>query len=240
MKIVFRADDAGSSEGANRAIVETVREGVVRNVSVMVPGPAFEHAVPLLRGLDANLGLHVTLSAEWDDPKWGPVLPASQVPTLLGRDDAFTESPRVLHERGFSVEEAMAEVAAQLSRARAAGLWIEYLDEHMGVGWISTPSGNQGGVDLERLGDRLRAFAAAEGLVYAGDVPYGRLDDLSGSGPVAVVFHPGSDDDPVMARFLHAGLEKGQIHAERTADRRLACDSRLREHESITYRQAVA
>jgi len=47
MKIVFRADDAGSSAGANRAIVDTVLRGCVRNVSVMVPGPAFEEVVAM-------------------------------------------------------------------------------------------------------------------------------------------------------------------------------------------------
>ncbi len=221
MKVVFRADDAGSTEGANLAIVETVRNGVVRNVSVMAPGPAFNHAVPLLKSLDADLGLHVTLSAEWDAPKWGPVLPAEAVPSLV-EDGAFTQNPGVLHARGFSVEEAMAEVAAQLAKARNAGLRIDYLDEHMGVGWIGLP---------------LREFCAKEGLVYAGDVPYAS-DLTEAGGPVAFVLHPGSDDDSVMAGFLHEGLKPGQVHAERIADRRLATRPQLRVHESLTYREA--
>lgn len=226
MKIVFRADDAGSTEGANLAIVETARHGVVRNVSIMVPGPAFGHAVSLLKALEnVDLGLHVTLSSEWDTPKWGPVLPPSKVPTLVEGDGSFTQNPGVLYERGFSVDEAMAEVAAQLARARDAGLKIAYLDEHMGVGWIG-------------LTDRLRQFAHQEGLVYAGDVP--NLDDLyEGEGPVVTVFHPGSDDDPIMAGFIHIGLSPGQVHAERIADRRTATDPLLCAHESLTYREAV-
>lgn len=227
MKIVFRADDAGSTEGANLAIVETVRHGVVRNVSIMAPGPAFDHAVPLLKALEnVDLGLHVTLSAEWDAPKWGPVLPTREVPTLVESDGSFTQNPGVLHERGFSIDEAMAEVAAQLAKARGAGLRIAYLDEHMGVGWIG-------------LADRLRHFALQESLVYADDVPY--LDEsYGGEGPAVRVFHPGSDDDPIMAGFIHVGLTPGQVHAERIADRRTATAASLRAHESLTYREAAA
>lgn len=237
MKIVFRADDAGSSAGANRAIVDTVVRGCVRNISVMVPGPAFEEAVPMLRSLaGVDLGLHVTLNAEWDFPKWGPVLPGSSVPSLLD-GDAFTQNPGVLDSRGFSLDEAVAEVAAQLRKARDAGLAIAYLDEHMGVGWARS------------LRDRLREFALSEGLVYAGDIArHVSLDEvfslpgslLDSDEIGVVVFHPGAGDDPVMAGFIHPGLEAGQIHRERVRDRQIAMDARLSGVESVTYSSVLA
>src|SRR4051794_34350018 len=117
--VVFRADDAGSSEGANLAVLKTVADGVVRNVGFMAPGPALEHAADLFRGLEGiNLGLHVTLNAEWDEVKWGPVLGAAQVPSLVEREGWFTATPKVLHDRSFSPDEAMTEVEAQLQRLR--------------------------------------------------------------------------------------------------------------------------
>lgn len=239
-RIVFRGDDAGSCESANLAIAQCAREGVLRNVSVMAPGLAFDHAVPILKTLEGiALGLHVTLNAEWDQVKWGPVLPASEVPSLVEPDGVFTEEPRVLHERGFSVREAMAEIAAQLDRCRAAGLEISYLDEHMGVGWI------------EGLAPELRDFCRREGLVDHRLVPYwsqGAVETpdrfLGIEGPLAFVTHPGLDA-PDMREFTRGGVAWGEVARERDGDRRLLTDARLgdlvrsAEIVSITYPEAV-
>ena len=76
VQVAFRADDAGSCESANLAIAEAIDAGIVKNVSVMACGPALEHAVSLLKERrDIDIGLHVTLNAEWVKAKWPPVLP---------------------------------------------------------------------------------------------------------------------------------------------------------------------
>lgn len=245
-KIVFRADDAGSSVGANEAILRTVRDGVVRNVGFMAPGPALEHAAELLRDLpDVNFGLHVTLNAEWDEVKWGPILSPSQVPSLVDDRGYFTPTPSVLQERGFSLAEAVAEVEAQLQRLRQAGIRVDYLDEHMGVGWI-------GG-----LGERLREICEREGIVRAAQISFlqgSQTQDIellvasiraAPEGPNVVVAHPGSDVDPVMRRFTFGGIQPGEILRERAQDRRVLSDPRLvravesGQIQSLTYRQAT-
>ncbi len=234
MQVIFRADDAGSSEGANQAIAETVIHGPVRNVSLMAPGPALSHAYEILAPLQTSFGLHVTLNSEWQSMKWGPVLPRERVASLVGPDGRFTPNPSVLQSQGFSVAEAIAEVAAQLTKLRTFGFEIEYLDEHMGVGWIAG------------LADALGRFCDAEGLVQASAYPTLQdhaclLAEPSGeeSGPVVALFHPGSDRDPVMAEFIHAGLEPGQVHRERIQDRKFLLDPRLLQHGSITYHEAA-
>ena len=233
LRLVTRGDDAGSCHSANRAIREACEHGILRNVSVMVPGPAFEEAAGLFAGrADICLGLHVTLNAEWDGPKWGPVLPADQVPSLVDGDGFFLPTPRDLHQHGPSVEEMMAEVEAQLQRARDRGLNLEYLDEHMGVGW------------LPGLRERLADLCRREGLVDAHAVPgLPRAGDGSGDDLVAVwsarmdaavttpgayvlVTHPGFDADDMRA-FAHAGLAPGQIARERDSERRALQDPRL-------------
>ena len=79
IRLITRGDDAGSCEAANRAILEACERGVLRNVSVMVPGPAFEAAARLLADRpEICLGLHATLNAEWEEVRWGPVLPPDQ------------------------------------------------------------------------------------------------------------------------------------------------------------------
>src|SRR5687767_14095019 len=103
IQLITRGDDAGNSQSANRAIRQCCEEGMVLNVSLVVPGPAFEDAVEVFRGMShVDFGLHVCLCAEWDAPRWGPVAPREQVPSLLDEDGFFTRLPKVLHERGFS------------------------------------------------------------------------------------------------------------------------------------------
>jgi len=245
--VIFRGDDAGSSEGANLGIAQAVRDGVLRNVSVMAPGLAFDHAVEVLRDMDGiDVGLHVTLNAEWDRVKWGPVLPVDQVPSLIDDEGWFTTQPMVLHERGFSVDEAVAEVEAQLARVRASGLLVRYLDEHMGVGW------------LPGLRDRLASLCDREGLIYAGRFKFlegvsaqdvsellGALLDLTES-PRVVVTHPGSNVDPVMRDFTLGGLQPGEVLRERAQDRRTLTDARLVDAvergliRSLRYSEAVS
>jgi hypothetical protein len=216
---------------------------VLKNISVMVPGPAFDAAVLLLKDLKGvSLGLHVTLNAEWDPIKWGPVLPRDQVPSLVDAKGYFHPAPMVMHQRGFSVDEAMAEVAAQLADARAQGLNIEYLDEHMGVGW------------LPGLGDALAELSQREGLVYAPKLPgfpggpehvdpvcrfFGSLD-AAAPDTYLIVTHPSFDSEE-MRLCCAEGTPPGEVGRERERDRRLLTDPALaeglreREITSIRY-----
>lgn len=245
-RVVFRGDDAASTEGANLAIAQAVEDGVLRNVSVMAPGPALAHAASVLSGLEGiAIGLHVTLNSEWEEVKWGPVLPVSQVPSLVEADGSFTTDPSVLASRGFSLDEAMAEVEAQLALLRSSGLRVDYLDEHMGVGWIPG------------LRDRLAELCVREGLVDHVRVPYLPEVETGDAGsvigailrgpeePFTVVFHPLPNVDPVARRFTAGGRNPGEILRERANDRRALTDPRLVDFvkqgrlASITYLEAV-
>lgn len=176
--ILFRCDDAGASPGTNRAILQCVTEGVGRNVGVMVPGPAFADAVSLFADIAhlCDLGLHLTLNSEWTahgeqlPARWGPVLPAAAVPSLVYPDGTFRCTPMENHEAGASHDEMLAEAAAQLKRALQR-LRVDYMDEHMGCGW------------LPGLRDRLRSLAHAHGVRYAMDAALRHLPELPDESP---------------------------------------------------------
>lgn len=236
MSIVLRADDAGSSHSADRAILECVGAGHVRNVSFMTPGPTFESAAAAFRKLKGvDFGLHVTLSSEWDRVRWGPVSPPARVRSLVEPDGGFTAGPWVLHERGYCPDEAMAEIAAQLAYAREEGLRVDYLDEHMGVGWIG-------------LHARLAAFAQAEGLVYRPELlgvdlaaqSVDCLPDVLRNAPDAVlsVSHP-SHDTREMRLAGNATTSGESVARERDADRRRLTDPRLGPAIAAGGRQSV-
>jgi hypothetical protein len=226
IQLVTRGDDLGSSRSASSAIAETVACGTLCNTSVMVPGPAFEAAAQQFAGRDdVCIGLHITLNAEWEELKWGPVLPPDQVPSLLDDNGHFLPTPMDLYRRGVKDGEAMAEIEAQLHRAREAGLRISYIDEHMGVGWI-------GG-----LRKRIRVLAQREGLIDAhgfDDLPHveGGSDlvhrwcaqlQRAAPGAYVLVTHPGRDEDDMQCLYT-AGMQPGLVARERDAERQALCD----------------
>lgn len=221
IRLVTRGDDAGSCQSANRAILESINAGVLRNVSVMVPGLAFDEAAQMFRGRDdLCLGLHITLNAEWDTVKWKPVSPINKVPSLLDENGYFLETPSLFHERGFSENQAMLEIRAQLQKARDAGLNIQYVDEHMGVSWV----GN--------LRERIADLCLAENLLDAHSIPalpIEQNDDcltswieslrVAPSGDYVLVTHPGCDADDIHI-FTRENLQPGEVARERDAERR--------------------
>ncbi len=226
IRLVTRGDDAGSCESANVAIRQAARHGVLRNVSVMAPGPAFDIAVPLLQSLPDSvcLGLHITLNAEWETVKWPPVLPRDQVPSLVDAQGHFRPTPDETLRNGARVNEMLAEIEAQLARMRGAGLTVGYIDEHMGVSgpWPELRAG-------------IAQIARRKGLVDAHGLPglpdaggTGGMDSLLRSVEAALpgvyvhVTHPGWDADD-MRRF--DGI--GQVAQWRDADRRLLTDPDL-------------
>ena len=236
--IVIRADDAASCSEANRAIAACADAGSVRCVSVMATGPALAEAASLLAHRnDIEIGLHVTLTSEWEKVKWGPILPPDGVPSLVDANGAFLPMPDDLRERGFSVDEALQEVAAQLTRLRDVGFRPTYLDEHCLVSWIS-----------EELDDALHSFAVSEGLLpvkwlalkpasyqvrYGYEPTEGVEEGITRGVPgfdgLIWVTHPGWDEPGgAMRRFhLRGEANDGSVARDRDEERQILCDPRL-------------
>lgn len=98
--LITRADDCGSNATANRAIMKTCDQGIVKNVSRMACCHAIEEAARLFAGRDdICFGLHGTLNAEWDNVKWGPIMPTERVPSLVDERGHFWRHPRLMKER---------------------------------------------------------------------------------------------------------------------------------------------
>jgi predicted glycoside hydrolase/deacetylase ChbG (UPF0249 family) len=79
---------------------------------------------------DADLGLHLTLTAEWQTFRWGPVTPRNLVPSLVGPDGNFYATTEEF-ARHAQVNEVETEIRAQIERAKAMGLDPTHLDAHM-------------------------------------------------------------------------------------------------------------
>lgn len=173
--LINRADDIGSSVIANEAVIDACTDGLATNTSLMVPPPSFVDAVERLRAHpEIEVGLHATITDEWDTPRWGPVLGAQAVPSLVYDDGTFFKNCTELWERYGdetqrpSNDEILAEVSAQLKLARAAGLSIAYMDTHMGFDWF------------HGLQERLADFCEQEGLIFANTLGLQHLPKVDG------------------------------------------------------------
>jgi predicted glycoside hydrolase/deacetylase ChbG (UPF0249 family) len=131
--LMVHADDLGMSHSVDAASIKGLESGLVSSASLMVPCPWFSEIAAYARSHpDADLGLHLTLTSEWQLYRWGPVLPADQVKSLMAPDGYLypTEDIAAAH---IDPREAEAEIRAQVERAMAYGIRPTHLDSHMGT-----------------------------------------------------------------------------------------------------------
>lgn len=129
--LILHADDLGMSHSANLASFEALEKGWVSSASVMVPCPWFDEVAEFAKAHpEADLGLHLTLTSEWKNYRWGPVN-REHFKSLLDAEGYF---PGVSGPVGknATIEDASAELAAQLAKAHASGIHFSHLDNHMG------------------------------------------------------------------------------------------------------------
>ncbi|MCL2560411.1 MAG: ChbG/HpnK family deacetylase [Turicibacter sp.] len=126
--ILFRADDLGYSEAVNYGIEKAVKEGLVRNVGVMMNMAATEHGVSLMKDVThASFGQHTNVSAGF------PITDPSLIPSLVQVNGQFKGSKQYSQAEGDSVvfEEALLEIRAQYDAfVRLFGRKPDYIDGH--------------------------------------------------------------------------------------------------------------
>jgi predicted glycoside hydrolase/deacetylase ChbG (UPF0249 family) len=129
---VVHVDDLGMCHDANEGGFEAIVNGPATCGSIMVPCPWFADAAARARDLpEVDLGVHLTLTAEYDRFRWGPVLGAA-VSSLVD-DEGYL--PRTVEEvvAAADLDEVDRELRAQIDRALAAGIDVTHLDSHMGT-----------------------------------------------------------------------------------------------------------
>lgn len=127
MKLIFRADDLGFSEGINYGICKSVTDGVISSVGMM---PNMEYAqmgYELIKDKKICLGQHTNICV--GKPLCNPQL----IPSLIDEEGKFCSSKeiRARKEDTIVVEEAELEIQAQLERfCDITGRKPEYFEGH--------------------------------------------------------------------------------------------------------------
>jgi predicted glycoside hydrolase/deacetylase ChbG (UPF0249 family) len=130
--LVINADDFGMCNAINEAIFRTLKEGVVRSTSLMVPCPWALHAMRFLANHpEIPFGVHLTVISDGVDYRWGPVTPRDKVSSLIdtaGYFYRFERMPEFLAQAKFDQLEV--EFRAQIEVVLAANLKPTHLDWH--------------------------------------------------------------------------------------------------------------
>jgi predicted glycoside hydrolase/deacetylase ChbG (UPF0249 family) len=130
---ILHEDDVGMCHGANAAFFELSKSGALTCGSVMVPCPWFpEAARAAAEESSLDLGVHFTLTSEWQSYRWGPLTRAPKSAGLIDDEGYFPRNVAALAKKVVP-EAAEAEMRAQLDRALAFGIDITHLDTHMGA-----------------------------------------------------------------------------------------------------------
>ena len=131
--VVVHADDIGMCHSANVGAFEALDGGVVSCGSLMVPCPWFAEAAQMARERpQVDLGVHLTLTSEWDVYRWGPVVGRDAVPSLCADDGCFYPTTEAVLAHA-TIEDVERELRAQIDKALAAGVDVTHLDSHMGT-----------------------------------------------------------------------------------------------------------
>jgi len=131
--LIIHVDDAGMSHSSDVGVNDALEKGIATSFSVMMPCPWVPEIVKWIKahpGVDA--GLHLTLTSEWDNYRWGPVAGKPAVPGLCDKEGCLwgNVADVVKHATPDEVE---TEIRAQLDRALTMGFHPTHLDSHMGT-----------------------------------------------------------------------------------------------------------
>jgi len=172
--LLITSDDFGMCHAINVGIVRGMTEGVVTSTNLMAPCPWFPEAARLAKQHKLKAGVHLCMTCDWDNMRWGPITKAK---SLCDENGYFFNSiPEV--GRRADPRELVDELNAQVARVKAFGIDPTHIDIHM-------LSGDDSREGCDKLRAGVLEVARQHGLIYTrecnadGSLKY--LTDQTGS-----------------------------------------------------------
>ena len=238
--LIINADDLGFCHSANVGVFDAMRRGPVTSATLMVPCPWAKEASARYRGED--VGVHLTLNAEHDLYRWGPI---THSPSLLGGDGGFPATVQDVWDHA-DLDEVRRECRAQIERAILWGFDVSHIDSHMGALQLrpeffdvyldlalefQLPLRMFGSPLEEHLGFPARQVAAEAGAVFTDHMLF-----VYGVGSREIFDQWISNLPPGVTEIhLHPAVDSSELRSltgdwvQRVDDHTLACEPALRQ-----------
>ena len=123
--LILNCADLGFCHAASTGVYQALRDGLATSASLLVPAPWAREAASRFRGDD--VGVQLTLNAEHDLYRWGPI---TQAPSLLDGDGGFPRTVTDVWDHA-DLDEVRRECRAQVERAVLWGFDISHLEAHL-------------------------------------------------------------------------------------------------------------
>lgn len=131
--VIFHADDIGMCHATIPAIEQLFAAGLLSSAAAMVPCSWFPALAAYAREHpQADIGVHLTFTCEWDVYRWGPVGLRDPFSGMLDDEGYFYRTTAAAQQHS-NPEAVATELRAQVDRAITAGIDITHIDSHMGT-----------------------------------------------------------------------------------------------------------
>ena len=131
--LIIHADDIAMCQATLSAYEELHAFGLVTSGAIMTPCAWFRGAVEMWRKVPAmDLGVHITLTSEWDRYRWAPLSTVDPATGLIDDEGYFFKGNEAVWA-GCDAEAARVEMEAQIQKVMRAGIHATHIDTHMGT-----------------------------------------------------------------------------------------------------------
>ena len=128
--VIIHADDVGMCQATLPALTDLLDAGLISSAATMVPCSWFPAVAAVCRGHgDVDMGVHLTLTCEYRSYRWGPISTCQPASGLMDEEGYLHFDNGGVQTHAAS-ETAAREMAAQVARARAAGIDVTHIDTH--------------------------------------------------------------------------------------------------------------
>ena len=129
--VIIHTDDIGMCQASLAAFADLVEFGLISSGATMVPCSWFPQVAAYCRQHPSiDLGVHLTLTCEWDTYRWGPISTRDPASGLIDEEGYFYRQSKPVQERG-DFAAVQVELQAQVERAFKAGIDVTHVDTHM-------------------------------------------------------------------------------------------------------------
>ena len=131
--LIIHADDIGIAHSINIASFDAYKNNAINSGAAMIPSPWIKEVAEFHKEYPKyDIGIHLTLTAEWKNYKWGGISSSNEIPSLLNEYNEFYDNTSDVNINA-EPEEVRKELQAQIDYARSLGINPSHIDSHMGA-----------------------------------------------------------------------------------------------------------
>jgi predicted glycoside hydrolase/deacetylase ChbG (UPF0249 family) len=129
--VIIHTDDIGMCHASTTAYSDLMDFGLISSAATMVPCSWFPQVAAYCRNNEkADMGVHLTLTSEWDTYRWGPVSTRNMVSGMIDGEGYFYRKSEEIQAHG-DPSAVQQEIQSQLAQAINAGIVVTHIDTHM-------------------------------------------------------------------------------------------------------------